>query len=630
MVTKKYDIRKRLQMELRDVKNISFPKPTFEEWKAAVETSLKGKTIDKLQTATYEGVTLQPLYTSEMTGEHSELPGFFPYTRGISPTGYLTQPWLACQPINATTAEEANEKLQAVLNRGQNAITYSVDLLANGARLSKLLKDIPTLPFFIDLKGKQKDLLPEFKTVEGPVSGVLAEDPIAEWVVTGQVPENTDEFFAEWVKTIQQYEELSSELKTILIKTSVFHNGGANAVQELAYGLSTAVQYLVEGQKQGLSVESLADKMVFSFSIDSNYFMNIAKLRAARRLWAGLSAAFEANPEHFKMHIHAVTSEVTETLYDQYVNILRTTNQAFAAAIGGIQYLQINPLDHATGEWDDFSERIARNTHLILKEETHITRVVDPAGGSFYVEQLTDDLAEQVWKKFLEIDAAGGILEALKNGIIQANIAEVFNKKALNIALRKDSIIGTNVYPNPADEVHVKENNKVESYVVVNQPIEITPITLKRTAEQFEQLRLRSADYKQNNGDTPKIGLINLQELKAYKPRADFIKGLVAAGGVDTIQSDGCYSSEDASAFVTETKLPIYCICGSDDAYGELAEQIVADIKATNPEITIYLAGKQSEELETALQAAGVKEFLHVRSNAISTLTELLEKLGVN
>ena len=619
-------------MELRDVKNISFPKPTFEEWKAAVETSLKGKTIDKLQTTTYEGVTLQPLYTHESVGDHLELPGFFPYTRGISPTGYLTQPWLACQPINGVTAEEANEKLKAVLNRGQNAITYSVDLLANGARLPKLLKDLPlaTLPFFIDLKGKQKELLPEFQAVEGPVTGVLAEDPIAEWVVTGQIPENTDDFFADWTKTIQQYEEVSSELKTILIKTPVFHNGGANAVQELAYGLAVAVQYLLEGQKQGLSVESIADKMVFSFSIDSNYFMNIAKLRAARRLWAGLSAAFNANPEHFKMSIHAVTSEVTETLYDQYVNILRTTNQAFAAAIGGIQYMQINPLNHAYGEWDDISERIARNTHLILKEETHITRVIDPAGGSFYVEQLTDELADQVWQKFLEVDAAGGILEALKNGIIQANIAEVFNKKAQNIALRKESIIGTNVYPNPADEVHVKANNKVDSYIVVNQPIEITPIKLKRTAEQFEQLRLRVAAYKQNSGETPKIGLINLQELKAYKPRADFVKGLVAAGGIDIVQSNGCHTSEEASAFVADTKLPIYCICGSDDAYGQLAEQIVTDLNSTYPETTVYLAGKQSEELETALQAAGVKEFFHVRSNAISTLTELLEKLGVN
>ena len=527
-------------MELKDVKNISFPKPSFEEWKAAVETSLKGKTVDKLQTNTYEGVTLQPLYTRESVGDKQEFPGFFPFTRGISPTGYLTQPWIACQPIDGKTAEEANEKLKAVLNRGQNAITYSVDLLANGARLPKLLKDLPlsTLPFFIDLKGKQKELLSEFQAVEGPVTGVLAEDPIAEWVITGQIPENTDAYFADWAKTIVQYEGISPELKTILIKTSVFHNGGANAVQELAYGLSTAVQYLLEGQKQGLSVESIADKIVFSFSIDSNYFMNIAKLRAARRLWAGLSAAFAANPEHFKMSIHAVTSEVTETLYDQYVNILRTTNQAFAAAIGGIQYLQINPLNHASGEWDDFSERIARNTHLILKEETHITRVIDPAGGSFYVEQLTDQLADQAWEKFLEVDAAGGIIQALKQGLIQAEIAEVFNKKAQNVALRKESIIGTNVYPNPADEVHIKESGKADSYMVVNQPTAITPIKLNRLAEQFEQLRLRVAAYKQHNGETPKIGLINLQELKAYKPRADFVKGLVSAGGIDTVQSE--------------------------------------------------------------------------------------------
>lgn len=619
-------------MELKDVKNISFPKPSYEEWKVAVETSLKGKTVEQLKTNTYEGVTLQPLYTQEFVDENTELPGFFPYTRGISSTGYLTQPWLACQPIDGVTAEEANEKLKSVLNRGQNAITYTVDVLAKGARLPKLLKDLPleTLPFFIDLKGKQKELLPEFKAVEGPVTGVLAEDPIAEWVLTGQVPEDTETFFKDWANTIQAYEEVSSELKTILIKTPVFHNGGANAVQELAYGLAVAVQYLLEGQKQGLSVEKLASKMVFSFAVDSNYFMNIAKLRAARRLWAGLSAAFATNPEHFKMNIHAVTSEVTETLYDQYVNILRTTNQAFAAAIGGIQYLQINPLDHAYGASEDFSERIARNTHLILKEETHITRVIDPAGGSFYVEQLTNEIADLAWTKFLEVDAAGGILEALKKGIVQAEIAEVFSKKEQNVALRKESIIGTNVYPNPDDEVNVLAKDQTESYIVVNNPILIAPIKLKRIAEQFEQLRLRSADYKKNNGEVPKIGLINLQELKSFKPRADFVKGLVAAGGIGTVPSDGCNSSEEASAFVADTKLPIYCICGSDDAYGQLAEQIAADLKASFPEITLYVAGKQPEELTSALQTAGIKDFFHVRSNAISTLTELLEKLGVN
>lgn len=619
-------------MELKDVKNISFPKPSYEEWKVAVETSLKGKTVESLQTDTYEGIALQPLYTEEFVAENTELPGFFPYTRGISATGYVTQPWIACQTIDGVTAEDANEKLRAVLHRGQNAITYSVDVLAKGARLPKLLKDVPvnTLPFFIDLKGKQKEYLPEFKAVEDAVTGVLAEDPIAEWILTGQVPEDTDSFFQEWATTIGAYESFAPELKTILIKTPVFHNGGANAVQELAYGLAVAVQYLLEGQKQGLAVESIASKIVFSFAVDSNYFMNIAKLRAARRLWAGVATAFNVDPTYFKMHIHAATSEVTETLYDPYVNILRTTNQAFAAAVGGIQYLQINPFNHVSGVTDEISERIARNTHLILKEETHITRVVDPAGGSFYVEQLTNEVADQAWAKFLEVDAAGGILEALKKGTIQAEIAEVFAKKEQNLALRKESLIGTNVYPNPADEAQVATKDQVASYVVVNQPISIAPITLKRIAEQFEALRLRSAAYKQEHGTAPKVGFINLQELKAYKPRADFVKGLVSAGGIDTVQSDGCNSNEEALAFVADTKLPIYCLCGSDDAYGLLAEQLVAAVKASYPETTLYVAGKQQAELTTALQTAGVQEFLHVKSNAISTLTELLEKLGVN
>lgn len=614
------------------MKNISFPKPSYEEWKVAVETSLKGKTVESLQTDTYEGIALQPLYTEEFVAENTELPGFFPYTRGISATGYVTQPWIACQTIDGVTAEDANEKLRAVLHRGQNAITYSVDVLAKGARLPKLLKDVPvnTLPFFIDLKGKQKEYLPEFKAVEDAVTGVLAEDPIAEWILTGQVPEDTDSFFQEWATTIGAYESFAPELKTILIKTPVFHNGGANAVQELAYGLAVAVQYLLEGQKQGLAVESIASKIVFSFAVDSNYFMNIAKLRAARRLWAGVATAFNVDPAYFKMHIHAATSEVTETLYDPYVNILRTTNQAFAAAVGGIQYLQINPFNHVSGVTDEISERIARNTHLILKEETHITRVVDPAGGSFYVEQLTNEVADQAWAKFLEVDAAGGILEALKKGTIQAEIAEVFAKKEQNLALRKESLIGTNVYPNPADEAQVATKDQVASYVVVNQPISIAPITLKRIAEQFETLRLRSAAYKQEHGTAPKVGFINLQELKAYKPRADFVKGLVSAGGIDTVQSDGCNSNEEALAFVADTKLPIYCLCGSDDAYGLLAEQLVAAVKASYPETTLYVAGKQQAELTTALQTAGVQEFLHVKSNAISTLTELLEKLGVN
>ncbi|MFE3974119.1 MULTISPECIES: methylmalonyl-CoA mutase family protein [unclassified Peribacillus] len=631
-------IRKRLQMELKDVKNITFPKPSLEEWKEAAEVSLKGKSVEKLKTNTYEGITLYPLYTetADSTANVAELPGFFPYTRGTFPTGYYEKPWLVVQPVSGVTAEEANEKMKVSFKRGQNVVAYPARLLAEGARAEKLFKDIPLreIPVFIDLKGKQKGLFPQFKAVaesqNAQLTGVVAEDPIAEWLIGGQLPEDTDHYFAEWLKTIQDYQKVGRDLKTVLINTAVYHNGGANAVQEIAYGLSAAVQYLLEGQKQGLSISSVSERIVFSFAVDSNYFMSIAKLRAARRLWAGLAEAFDTAPDHFKMAIHAVTSELTETLYDQHVNILRTTNQAFAAAIGGIQYLQIHPFTHATGESDDFSERIARNTHLILKEETNITTVVDPAGGSWYVEQLTDELAEKAWAKFLEIDEAGGILELIKQGTLQKDIAEVYLGRVQNAAFRKDSIIGTNVYPNPADKIKTPTLDKHVSYMKVEKPVGITPIALERVSIQFEQIRLRSESYKEINGTAPTIGLINLKNLKSYKPRADFVKSLAAAGGIETVGSKGCQTIQEAVDYVASTNFPIYCICGSDGDYAELAPITIKEIKKQFPEINIYLAGKQQEELEITLSEAGMKDSIHVKTNVIAILLELLHELGVN
>lgn len=631
-------IRKRLQMELKDVKNITFPRPSFEEWKEAAEASLKGKSIEKLKTNTYEGITLYPLYTekADSTVKVSELPGFFPFTRGTSPMGYYEKPWLVVQPVSGTTAEEANEKMKASFKRGQNVVAYPAQLLAEGARAEKLFKDIPLkeIPIFIDLKGKQKGLFPQFKAIaesqNAQLTGVVAEDPIAEWLIGGQLPEDTDNYFADWMKTIQDYQKIGRDLKTVLINTAVYHNGGANAVQEIAYGLSAAVQYLLEGQKQGLSISSVSERIVFSFAVDSNYFMSIAKLRAARRLWAGLAEAFDTAQDHFKMAIHAVTSELTETLYDQHVNILRTTNQAFAAAIGGIQYLQIHPFTHATGEVDDFSERIARNTHLILKEETNITTVVDPAGGSWYVEQLTDELAEKAWANFLEIDEAGGILELIKQGTLQKEIAEVYQGRVQNAAFRKESIIGTNVYPNPADKIKTPTQDNQVSYMKVEKPVGITPIARNRVSIQFEQIRQRSETYKEISGTAPTIGLINLKNLKSYKPRADFVKSLAAAGGIETLGSNGCQTTKEAVDYVASTKLPVYCVCGSDGDYSELAPITIKEIKKQFPEINIYMAGKQQEELDITLSEAGVKDFIHVKTNAIAILLELLQKLGVN
>jgi methylmalonyl-CoA mutase len=624
-------------MELSDIKSYSFPKPSLENWKEAVETSLKGKKIERLTTRTYEEIELQPLYFAPLLTNNKtvEWPGIYPFTRGIYPIGYQEKPWLICQPVSGNSANEANKNMQSALARGQNVIMYPSYLLATEADIIALFQDLPILklPIFIDAKGRQKDFLHVMKQIGREktvtLTGAAVEDPIAEWARIGKLPKDPDEYLAEWILAIQEYDQEYPQLKTMLVNTAIYHNSGATAVQELAIGLSTAVYYLLAAQKQGLTVEEITDKLIFSFAVDSHYFMSIAKLRAARRLWAGLSEAFQAKSESFKMHIHAVTSERTESGYDQYVNILRTANQAFAAAIGGIQYLQIHPFDHVTGHSDDFSERIARNTHLILNEETHITKVIDPAGGSFYVEQLTDELAEKAWSKFLEIEEAGGIIAALKSGIIQKEISLVFYNRQENISLRKESVIGTNVYPNPSDRVAFLKSTSDPSFMTLNHPVKIESVKPNRATALFEEIRMKSEGYREKSGRLPKIGLINWGDLKSYRPRADFVKNLLVTGGIEVIESKSCYMAEDATTFIALTNIPVYCICGTDQDYTDYAKQVVTNIREFSPDTTIYLVGQQSEKQTDVLLKAGLKDVVHAKTNAADFLTEVHKKLGV-
>ena len=342
-----------------------------------------------------------------------------------------------------------------------------------------------------------------------------------------------------------------------------------------------------------------------------------------------MAKAFGANSESFKMNIHAVTSQVTETKYDEHVNLLRTANQAFAATIGGIQYLEIHPFSHVSGREDPLADRIARNMHVILSEESQIASVVDPAGGSFYVEQLTNELAEKAWTAFLDLDEAGGILASLKEGWIQEQIEAVYKEKERNVALRKDSMIGTNVYPNPADVLTKSESTVTNSYMTINEPIRILPVSLCRLAEPFERIRTRSEAYKNSTGTSLKIGLLNLSEMKSYKLRADFIKGLLATGGIETKDSQGLVVEQDAIQFVEQSGLHVFCLCGSNDDYERYAGKIVTEIKRKQPDTILYIAGQQSSEISEKLKSAGVKDFITVETNVLEILVQLQLELGV-
>ncbi|WP_110927500.1 methylmalonyl-CoA mutase family protein [Bacillus massiliglaciei] len=618
-------------MELKDVRNISFPKPAYEEWADAVRAGMKGKNTAQLKTSTYENITLQPLYISTDM-KHSELPGFFPYTRGIFTAGYQEIPWLVCQPVQGATAGEASQNMQSALNRGQNCISCPVELWAEGAEIEKLTGGLPLdqLPFFMDLKGQQSDFMKELYQLAPDIHGVLAEDPIAEWLAAGKMPKDGIGYFSRWMEKLSGYSKAFPSLKTVLIKTQVYHNAGANAVQEIAFGLSAAARYLEAGLEKGMDAGDIAGLMVFSFAVSSDYFMNIAKLRAARRLWAAMAEAYEADPERFKMHIHGITSEAEGTVCDPHVNILRTANQAFAAAVGGVQSLEILPFDHTIGTASDTSERIARNIHLILKEEAHLTKVADPAGGSYYVEKLTNELAEQAWTKFLEIDQAGGILHLIQTGRLQKEINEIQKERVRNAACRKESIIGTNVYPNPEEKLPFDQNKPQKLPLEINEATAIEPLKLKRTAEPFEILRNRSQNYQRKTGQPPKTGLINLNDIQSSKPRADFIKGMLAAGGVHPIESKGCHTAEEAADFAKETGLLAYILCGSDGSCRAFGEDAVNEIKRHFPDTPVYMAGLQAEDWIGRLKKAGLEGFIHKETNAVELLERLLRQLGVS
>jgi methylmalonyl-CoA mutase len=626
-------------MKLKEIKETSFPKTTLDDWKGKAEESLKGKKLESLYNPTYEGIDLKPLYTRDDVTSQVENPGQTPYTRGISDLPYEVNPWLISQAVHGNSIQQVNEKLKTAIKRGQNVVSLSL----KGLTFSKIEDiaelfegiDVSNLPFFIDVNDSQIEfisLLISYWDDKGfsreNLAGLIGRDFILGIMEKGFMSSEIEASFNNWVSETQLLHQKFPNLKTILVKGSDVHNAGGNAVQELAVALSKATTYIDAGIENKYSPADMAENIHFSFSIDNNFFMNVAKLRAARRLWSMVGEAYNSTEQAFRMTIQGETSMFTQTLYDPYVNMLRATNQAFAAVIGGVQSIEVYPYDIATGESSAFSERIAQNVQLILKHETFLDKVIDPAGGSWYVESLTNELTEKAWELFLKIDSIGGLFDALKQGFIQEEIEKVFTLKKENLATRKESLIGTNVYPNPADvypEVALKNPIKDISDSIDS----FQPIVARRWAEEFEQLRKNAYDYHIQTGNSIKVGCILLKKLKSHKPRLDFVKGFLAAGGILTEESTPVTTVEEAIPFVQVTGFSHYVLCGSDNDYKELALEIAEAFNNVFPQKNLFVAGMQKDELHKNLLDAGVKDYIHIKSHVPNFVSTIMNDLGV-
>jgi methylmalonyl-CoA mutase len=437
---------------------------------------------------------------------------------------------------------------------------------------------------------------------------------------------------------------------------------------------------------KGLGVNRIAKQMRFTFGVGSFFFMEVAKFRAAKMLWSKITEAFGVDEENRKMTIHARTGLFTQTKFDPYVNMLRTTTEAFSAVVGGIDSLHTNTFDELFGLPDQFSRRIARNTQIILDEESHLTNLIDPAGGSFFVEKLTDEIAKAAWKEFQTVEEKGGIIKALEENYVQNEIEKVWQNRKKDIAKRKSVIVGTNMYANLKEEIKSKNEpdyeaihkkcseylqklrtsgntNKHQSILeklqrLVDESSEkaidtaaeailegatigeiskasranagngitIKKLKQRRASEFFESLRDKADEIKLKRGSRPKVFLATMGSLKQYKRRADFSQGFFEIAGFEIEYPNGFSTTDEAVKAANESNADVVVICSTDETYPELVPAIAKGIKEIKQDVTLVLAGYPKEQIEEH-QNSGIDEFIYLGCDAFELLNKILEKI---
>ena len=701
-----------------------FPALSFDDWKNQVEKDLKGESFDKkLITKTYEEINLQPLYTSNDIKDLPQInnfPGFQNYLRGSNISGYTFRSWEIAQEYNQALPEDLNEALRSDLKRGLNSINIVLDnptklgIDADQSKAGEVGKDglsisgvrkIQVLFKDIDLTNQPINIscgfsaLPitllftayanETRTSLMNIKGSITSDPYEYLLTKGDLPISLNQTFDEMKLATELMIKSNSPIKTIGVSGIPFNNAGANAVQELAFVLATAVEYLNEMIERGLKADDVAKRIKFTFGIGSFYFMEVAKLRAARLLWSKILEAYKVKEENQKIFIHGKTSQFNQTYFDPFVNSLRTTTEAFSAIVGGVDSIQTNPYDESFNDSNDFSRRLARNTQIILKEESHLEQVIDPAGGSYFVEKLTDDIANAAWKLFQTIEEKGGMLKAILSGIVQDEIVKISDLKKKDFAKRKSVLVGTNLYANPKEEMleiknkdlnaiykkrveyiqkyRVNGDNKkhnsildklqkiadTKSYELIDiavdaflegaslgevsksirasaeKGISVNPLIQFRLSEMFEELRIASENYKMKTGSKPKIFLATMGPLKQFKGRADFSRAFFEVGGFEIVYPNGFATTDEAVKSALDSKAQAVVICSTDDTYPELVPPIVKGIKEKSKDVAVILAGYPKDQIEEH-KKSGVDDFIYLGADAHLVLSRLLKKIGVS
>lgn len=604
-----------------------FPPVPTEKWEEVITADLKGADYErKLVWKTGEGFNVRPYYRAEnlegikFLGSQA---GEFPYVRGT----HAHNRWRVHQTVSVVCPKEANAEALKILNAGVDSLGFciaSADFSA--ADLDTLLKDICIEAVEITFCGEKTAHVAELVLAKVEKEGIAKEDVRIAFCIDPLVKglsskgdfcsPNGEKCIARIVELIHKTKEYK-HVRIVTVAGQTFGNSGSTIVEELAFTLSAGHDYLVRLMDAGLDVDQAARKLRFSFSVSSNYFMEIAKFRAARMLWANIVKGYgPAKNCACKMHIHAETSRWNQTVYDPYVNMLRGTTEAMSATIAGVHSLEVMPFDTSFENPTEFSKRIARNVELLLKNESHFDQVVDPAGGSYYVENLTQSIAAEAWKLFLEIEEKGGYTEAYKAGLIVERIKASAAAKDKNIATRRQTLLGANQYPN-FTEVAGKE---ITAESVTRKQAEGNVLVPYRGAMAFEEMRLQV----DRSGKEPKAFMLTCGNLGMARARSQFSCNFFACAGIKVIDNTYFKSIEEGAKAALESKAQIVVVCASDDDYAEAAPKVK---ELLGGKAILVVAGAPACAPE--LEAQGITNFINVKSNVLETLKFYLKEMGI-
>lgn len=607
-----------------------FTAPTTQDWLDKIQVDLKGADFDKkLVWKTNEGFNVQPFYRREDLNDLKEidsLPGEFPFIRGNKKDNNL---WYVRQNIIVDDAKAANAKALDILNRGVNSIGFKLHKeQLSKETLSALLEGIVPEAIELNFKTCQRHsvqlakMLVEYFKEKGykldEIVGSINFDPIEKILVKGKDTTPVLDVMPELIDALKEL----PKFRCINVNTDKLNNAGAYIYQELGYALAWGNEYLQQLTEKGVDIDTAAKSIKFNMGVSENYFMEIAKFRAARMLWAQIVKQYEPKCDcACKMWVNATTSQYNQTIYDSYVNLLRSETEAMSAALANVESIVVTPFDNAYETPTDFAERLARNQQLLLKEESHFDKIVDAAGGSYYIEHLTDAIAKEAWKLFLSVENEGGFIANALEGKIQDAINATNKSRHANAAKRREFMLGTNQFPNFNELSEGKEPKACCCGCHPSDtPSTISTLKFDRLASEFEEIRMTTEKAPKR----PVAFMLTIGNLAMRQARAQFSCNFLACAGYKVIDNLGFSTVEEGVEEGIKAGADIIVLCSSDDEYAEYA---IPAFKALNGRAMFVVAGAPACTEE--LKAAGIENFIHVRVNQLETLKEYNTKLGI-